>query len=112
MFLYLDIFITEVEYFMTVRDFGGLIIKIPSISIWIEYINQRERDRQERITLIPLICALCVTVLKLTSLTTLDNSLKLPLWSSPGYRLWPGEEGWTWGLSLHSVHTAYWLMCP
>lgn len=79
MFLYSAILITEVEYSITVRDFGDPVIKISSISVWIEHINQAERDRKDRANLSPLICALCVTVLKLTSLTTLEKSLKPPL---------------------------------
>lgn len=69
MFLYSAILITEVEYSISVRDFGDPVIKISSISVWIEHINQGERDRKERATSSPLICALCVAVLKLTSLT-------------------------------------------
>lgn len=86
MFLYSAILITEVEHLITVRDFEDPVIKISSISVWIEHINQAERERQGRATLSPHICALCVTVLKLTSLTTLEKSLKVLLWSRLGCR--------------------------
>lgn len=48
MFLYSAILITEIEYSISVRDFGDPVIKISSIFVWIEHINQAERDRKER----------------------------------------------------------------
>lgn len=108
MFLYSAILITEVEHLITVRDFGDPVIKISSISVWIEHINQAERDRQGRATLSPLIYALCVTVLKLTSRTTLEKSLKALLWSRLGCRF-PARRG---GMDLGacSASPAYFLL--